>query len=166
MAMRLWGWQREKNAELLVEQAQEFQPELVSCHPDVAAQVEPHLPGGTRLVKGLEGSEDVSQLEADTVVAAISGIAGLKPTIAALKAGRHVALANKEAMVVAGPLVWELARANNTLLTPVDSEHSALFQCLVGEAKESVTSLILTASGGPFRTEPADLGKGHAAASS
>ena len=148
-----------KNAELLVGQAQEFRPKLVSCHPDVAAQVEPHLPSGTRLVGGLEGSEEVAQLEADTVVAAISGIAGLKPTSAALKAGRHVALANKEAMVVAGPLVWDLARANEALLTPVDSEHSALFQCLIGEAKESVASLILTASGGPFRNEPADLSK-------
>ena len=148
-----------KNAELLLGQAQEFKPELVSCHRDVAAQVKPHLPSGTRLIEGLEGSEEVARLEADTVVAAISGIAGLKPTTAALRAGRHVALANKEAMVVAGPLVWDLARANDSLLTPVDSEHSALFQCLVGEAKKSIASLILTASGGPFRTEPADLSK-------
>ena len=96
-------------------------------------------------------------MDADTVVAAIPGIAGLEPTVAALKAGRHVALANKEAMVVAGPLVWEVARKHNATITPVDSEHSALFQCLVGEDKANVDKLILTASGGPFRKEPDDL---------
>lgn len=156
---KVMGLAAGKNAELLLEQAREFRPKLVSCHPDIVAQVKPHLPSGIRLVTGLVGSEEVAQLEVDTVMAAISGIAGLKPTCAALQAGRHVALANKEAMVVAGPLVWELVRAHGASLTPVDSEHSALFQCLVGEEKESVASLILTASGGPFRTEPADLSR-------
>ena len=146
-----------KNADLLVRQAQEFKPQLVACDAEVAAEVKPHLPVGTRLVTGLQGSEEVARLEADTVVAAISGIAGLKPTLAALQAGHHVALANKEAMVVAGPLVWEVARAHQATMTPVDSEHSALFQCLVGEDKTAVASLVLTASGGPFRTEPDDL---------
>ncbi len=146
-----------KNADLLVRQAQEFRPRLVSCDAEVAGAVKPHLPSGTRLVTGLGGSEEVARLEADTVVAAISGVAGLRPTLAALQAGRHVALANKEAMVVAGPLVWEAARAHGATLTPVDSEHSALFQCLVGEAKEAVEALVLTASGGPFRTRPEDL---------
>ena len=148
-----------KNAALLLEQAREFKPELVSCDESVAADIKPHLPSGTRLVTGAAGNEEVATLEADTVVAAISGIAGLASTRAALGAGRHVALANKEAMVVAGPLVWGLARENGATLTPVDSEHSALFQCLVGEEKETVASLVLTASGGPFRTEPADLSK-------
>lgn len=146
-----------KNADLLVRQAREFRPRLVACDRSVAAEVKPHLPSGTRLVTGLEGSEEVARLEADTVVAAISGIAGLKPTLAALTAGRHVALANKEAMVVAGPLVWEVARAHGATLTPVDSEHSALFQCLVGEDKGAVEALVLTASGGPFRTAPENL---------
>ena len=145
------------NADLLVRQAQEFRPHVVACNPEVAGAVKPHLPSGTRLVTGLQGTEEVARLDADTVVAAISGVAGLKPTLAALRAGRHVALANKEAMVVAGPLVWEVARAHGATLTPVDSEHSALFQCLVGEAKEAVEALVLTASGGPFRTEPDDL---------
>ena len=135
----------------------EFKPKLVSCHPDVAAQVKPHLPSGTKLATGVEGAEAVATLEVDTVVAAIPGIAGLKPTVAALKAGQHVALANKEAMVVAGPLVWELARRRGATLTPIDSEHSALFQCLVGENKAYVDALILTASGGPFLREPTDL---------
>ena len=145
------------NADLLVRQAQEFRPQTVACNPEVAGAVKPHLPSGTRLVTGLQGNEEVARLDADTVVAAISGVAGLKPTLAALRAGRHVALANKEAMVVAGPLVWEVARAHGATLTPVDSEHSALFQCLVGEAKDAVEALVLTASGGPFRTEPDDL---------
>ena len=145
------------NADLLVRQAQEFRPQTVACNSEVAGAVKPHLPSGTRLVTGLQGTEEVARLDADTVVAAISGVAGLKPTLAALRAGRHVALANKEAMVVAGPLVWEVARAHGATLTPVDSEHSALFQCLVGEAKDAVEALVLTASGGPFRTEPDDL---------
>ncbi len=80
-----------------------------------------------------------------------------RPTLAALREGRHVALANKEAMVVAGPLVWREARRNGARITPVDSEHSALYQCLVGEPAEAVAELILTASGGPFRDGPSDL---------
>lgn len=145
------------NADLLVRQAQEFHPQLVACDASVATQVKPHLPSGTKLVTGLTGSEEVARLAADTVVAAISGVAGLKPTLAALHAGRQVALANKEAMVVAGPLVWEVARRNGATLIPVDSEHSALFQCLIGENKRAVEALVLTASGGPFRTGPSDL---------
>ncbi len=148
-----------KNSELLLGQIQEFRPSLVSCDPAVAATLEGQLPAGTRLLTGLEGALEIAALEVDTVLAAIPGIAGLKPTVAALRAGRHIALANKEAMVVAGPLVWELARANGATITPVDSEHSALFQCLVGETKDTVTELVLTASGGPFRLTPDDLSK-------
>ena len=146
-----------QNAKVLLEQVNEFKPKLISCHPEVAAQIRPHLPSGTELITGVEGAEAVAALEVDTVVAAIPGIAGLGPTVAALRAGQQVALANKEAMVVAGPLVWELARQHGATLTPIDSEHSALFQCLVGEKKEDVDALILTASGGPFLNKPADL---------
>ena len=146
-----------QSTDILLEQVNEFKPKLVSCHPDVAALVKPHLTSGTKLVTGEVGTEEVATLEVDTVVAAIPGIAGLKPTVAALRAGQHVALANKEAMVVAGPLVWELARRRGATITPIDSEHSALFQCLVGENKRDVDALILTASGGPFLNEPADL---------
>jgi 1-deoxy-D-xylulose-5-phosphate reductoisomerase len=142
-----------KNAKLLLEQAREFKPEFVACANAVADEVKPHLPSGTKLVDALE----VASMQTDTVVAAIPGIAGLGPTVAALKAGRHVALANKEAMVVAGPLVWEIARKHGATITPVDSEHSALFQCLVGEDKKNVDKLVLTASGGPFRKGPDDL---------
>ena len=146
-----------QSTDVLLEQVNEFKPKLVSCHPDVAAQVKSHLPSGTRLATGGAGAEAVATLEVDTIVAAIPGIAGLGPTVAALRAGQHVALANKEAMVVAGPLVWELARRRGATITPIDSEHSALFQCLVGENKRDVDALILTASGGPFLNEPADL---------
>jgi 1-deoxy-D-xylulose-5-phosphate reductoisomerase len=142
-----------KNVKLLLEQIQEFKPEYVACDATIASEVKAHLPSGVKLVDPLE----VATMQADTVVAAIPGIAGLEPTVAALGAGRHVALANKEAMVVAGPLVWEIARKHNATITPVDSEHSALFQCLVGEDKASVDKLVLTASGGPFRKGPEDL---------
>jgi 1-deoxy-D-xylulose-5-phosphate reductoisomerase len=142
-----------KNAKLLLEQIQAFRPNFVACDAAVASEVKAHLPSDTKLVDALE----VASMQASTVVAAIPGIAGLEPTVAALKTGRHVALANKEAMVVAGPLVWEIARQHGATITPVDSEHSALFQCLVGEDKTSVDKLVLTASGGPFRKGPENL---------
>ena len=143
-----------KNVEGLLEQTHTFRPQLVSCDAEVAEQVRAGLPNGTSLVTD---AAEVAVLEVDTVVSAIPGFAGLGPTLAALRAGRHVALANKEAMVVAGPLVWEVARAHGATLTPVDSELSALFQCLQGELRESIAALVLTASGGPFRLGPQDL---------
>lgn len=148
-----------KNADLLVKQVREFGPKLVSCDAGIVAEVGAQLPGDTRLLSGVDGQIAVAQAEADVVVAAIPGMAGLTATAAALKAGRRVALANKEAMVAAGPLMWETARVHGAEIIPIDSEHSALFQCLLGEDKNSVHSLILTASGGPFRQEPADLSK-------
>ncbi len=148
-----------KNSDLLLEQINEFKPRLVACDESIVTQIKPHLPAGVKLVSGPEGLDEAAQIEADVVVAAISGSAGLRSTVAALRAGQNVALANKEAMVVAGPLVWQEARKHGASITPVDSEHSALFQCLVGESKESIASLVLTASGGPFRLEPRDLSK-------
>ena len=143
-----------KNVGVLLEQAREFRPQLVSCDPAVADNVRSELPKGTRLTTD---AAEVAALDADTVISAIPGFAGLEPTLAALKAGRHVALANKEAMVVAGPLVWETARAHGARLTPVDSELSALYQCLLGEPLKEVAALVLTASGGPFRLSPENL---------
>ena len=143
-----------KNVEVLLSQAHAVKPALVSCDAEVAEQVRAGLPAGTKLVTD---AAEVAAADADTVVSAIPGFAGLGPTLAALRAGRHVALANKEAMVVAGPLVWEVVRAHGARLTPVDSELSALFQCLQGEPRESVAALVLTASGGPFRLGPRDL---------
>lgn len=143
------------NIELLAAQAQEFKPRYVSCHDDKVAALRPLLPTGTEIVSVAE----VARAESDVVVAAIAGMAGLKPTLAAIEAGRAIALANKEAMVVAGPLMWQAAEAQGVPILPVDSEHSALFQCLQGESLADVAELILTASGGPFRLEPADLSK-------
>lgn len=130
---------------------------MVSCDAEVADLVRRELPTGTRLVVGAAGATEVAEQASDVVVAAIPGIDGLAPTAAALRRGHHVALASKEAMVVAGPLIWSLAREHGGRITPVDSEHSALYQCLQGEQRESVASLVLTASGGPFRLEPLDL---------
>lgn len=145
------------NAARLLEQVREFRPALVACNEAAAAEIGPHLPAGTRLAVGAEGATEVATAPADVVVAAIPGMAGLAPTAAALRAGRHVALANKEAMVVAGPLMNELAQAHGAKITPVDSEHAALYQCLANEPTEAVAGLVLTASGGPFRLGPANL---------
>lgn len=145
------------NTALLLEQVNEFRPGLVACSAAAAAELRPHLPPGTRLVTGPEGTEEVATSDVDVVVAAIPGIAGLAPTAAALRKGTHVALANKEAMVVAGPLVRRLADEHGARITPVDSEHAALYQCLANEPPSRVAGLVLTASGGPFRLGPADL---------
>lgn len=147
------------NWELLAEQARTFQPEVV-CIADEGGYtlLKDALSGTpTRVVSGMEGlCEIASAADADVVVAAIVGAAGLRPTLAAVEAGKMVALANKETLVVAGALVERLAREYGATLIPVDSEHSAIFQCLVGEDAETVESITLTASGGPFRTRPAD----------
>jgi 1-deoxy-D-xylulose-5-phosphate reductoisomerase len=144
-------------ADALIEQAWRWRPEIVSCDEGVAERVAGDLPPGTRLVAGDEGALAVARADADSVVAAIPGFRGLAPVRAALEAGRHVALATKEAMVCAGPLVWASVRAHGARLTPVDSEHAGLYQALLGEPPEAVETVILTASGGPFRTGPADL---------
>ncbi len=155
---RVAGLAAGRNADLLVAQAAEFRPKLVSCAPTIASQVARHLPPETHLVSGPEGSCEVARLPADRVLAAIPGMAGLEPTMAAVRAGRHVALANKESMVVAGPLLWQAVAEAQADLTPVDSEHSGLHQSLNGESLDDVTAMVLTASGGPFLEGPEDLG--------
>ena len=106
-------------------------------------------------IKVLAGIEAISEIvtapEIDIVLTALVGFAGLQPTIAAIKAGKDIALANKETLVVAGELVMKLAKEHGVNILPVDSEHSAIFQCLAGEEPQSVEKIILTASGGPFR---------------
>lgn len=146
-----------RNAARLSAQAHAHAPAVVACDPSVVQQVRSAVPAGTTVVAGHDAVLDVASRPVDTVVAAIPGMAGLAPIRAALEAGRHVALATKEAMVVAGSLVTELARAKNARLTPVDSEHAGVDQLLVGERLASVRRVILTASGGPFREGPADL---------
>ena len=143
------------NAALLLEQARAFRPELVVIGDEAqAASLEKELRGtDVRVACGEEGLCEAAALEgADVVVAAVVGVAGLAPVVAAIRAGKTVALANKETLVVGGALVCGLVERHGARLVPVDSEHSAIFQCLVGEPPESVERLILTASGGPFRT--------------
>jgi 1-deoxy-D-xylulose-5-phosphate reductoisomerase len=159
---RMRGWRvaalvAGRNAAALAAQAHEFRPELVVCDGAVAARLEGELPAGTRLASGPEAALDAAAWPADTVVAAIPGIAGLAPVRAAVRAGRHVALATKEAMVVAGPLVRDEARQAEARITPIDSEHAGVAQLLLGERRDAVASVILTASGGPFREGPDDL---------
>lgn len=143
------------NANLLLEQVHTYRPAIVSVAPEIASQVAPHLPSGTKLVT--DASEVATAPDTDIVLSAIPGLAGLAPTRAALELGREVALANKESLVVAGPLMTALASERGGRIFPVDSEHSALWQCMVGENMSEVASLILTASGGPFIDGPADL---------
>lgn len=142
------SWQR------LIEQAQRHRPRWIALtDPASAAKVDGQLRGtDTELWIGRDGLvRMVQQPEVDTVVSAIVGAAGLESTWAALEAGKAVALANKETLVVGGSLITELARERNTPLLPVDSEHSAIFQCLRSGTPREVRRVILTSSGGPFR---------------
>jgi len=138
----------------LVRQAREFRPRWVIATDArrAAEQDWSALPAGTELLTGSDGIERVARhSDVDIVVAAIVGSAGLQSTWAALEAGKTVALANKETLVMAGPLVTALARRSGATLLPVDSEHSAIFQALLSGRRADVRQLILTASGGPFR---------------
>ena len=142
------------NAELLVRQALAFQvPHVVICNADKYREVRDALPPSVQVHAGIEAACDlVRAAEVDTVVAAMVGFSGLRPTLAALEAGKNVALANKETLVAAGSLVMACADARGARIYPVDSEHSAIFQCLQGAGDNPVERIHLTASGGPFRT--------------
>ncbi len=143
---------------LLAEQIREFRPDAVSVRDAESARKLQELLGEHKpeIFHGLEGASTIASLDgADMVVSAIVGAAGLVPTVNAIKAGKHIALANKETLVVAGQLVSDLVKKHNVHLLPVDSEHSAIFQSLVGHRQEDIERLILTASGGPFRKTPA-----------
>ncbi len=143
------------NVSLLAQQAQEFQPALVSCFadtPEVEAKARAMLPG---VLIGEQGLLEVAtHPDVDVVVAATSGLVGLRPTLAAIGAGKAIALANKETLVMAGHLVMNAARRANVPILPVDSEHSAIWQCLRGENARDIQRLFVTASGGPFRQTP------------
>ncbi|MEI7824422.1 MAG: 1-deoxy-D-xylulose-5-phosphate reductoisomerase [Chlorobiaceae bacterium] len=148
-----------KDVTRLAEQIREFQPAVVSVMDSDAAKKLHTLLGDnkTNILYGIEGATAVATVEeADMVVSAIVGAAGLIPTVSAIKAGKHIALANKETLVVAGELVSDLVKKHKVELLPVDSEHSAIFQSLQGHRKDDVVRIILTASGGPFRNTPAE----------
>lgn len=147
------------NIDLLVEQAKRYLPEVVAIaderHYKTLREALDGLP-----IKVFAGADSICQIAAmspiDTVVTAMVGYSGLLPTVRAIEAGKKIALANKETLVVAGELVTDLALRNRVDIIPIDSEHSAIFQCLVGENENCVEKLILTASGGAFRDTPKD----------
>lgn len=145
--------------ELLIEQACEFQPDMVAiANEKHYFQLKTVL--ADQPIKVFAGNEAIAQIaelnSVDIVLTAMVGYAGLKPTIHAVKAGKTVALANKETLVVAGEIIKELAHKHNSAILPVDSEHSAIFQCLTGEGDNPIDKIILTASGGPFRNKTMD----------
>lgn len=148
------------NADLLIEQSMRFAPNVVVIgnedHYEKVKDALVHYP-----IKVYCGDESISQVVAfdsvDMVLTAMVGFSGLKPTIEAIRAGKEIALANKETLVVAGKLIMEEAARKQVKIIPVDSEHSALFQSLVGEGRNEIEKLILTASGGPFRGRGLDF---------
>jgi 1-deoxy-D-xylulose-5-phosphate reductoisomerase len=142
------------NADLLIAQALRFNPVYaIICDKDKYLYVKEALANtSVKALAGIEAIiETVTHPNIDMVLTAMMGFAGLEPTIAAIKAGKDIALANKETLVVAGELVTGLAKKHGIKILPVDSEHSAIFQCLAGEENNKVEKIILTASGGPFR---------------
>lgn len=153
MGYRVHALTAHSNWKLLEQQVREFSPAIaVLTDPDAAEQLRLALQDiKTTVLSGMDGIlEVVSHQEQDTVINALMGVAGLLPTVRAIEAGNNVALANKETLVAGGKLVTDLVREKGVLLTPIDSEHSAIFQCLQGNTTDSVQRLIITASGGPF----------------
>ncbi len=138
--------------DLLEPQIDEFKPRLVVVKDDkLALELKKKVKGKCEVLKGIEGlCEAAAECDYDILIGAMVGFAGLAPTVEAIKRGKRIALANKETLVVAGELVTSLCRKHDTELIPVDSEHSAIYQCLVGENINEVEKIILTASGGPF----------------
>jgi len=143
------------NAELLIAQAREFRPAAVVIGDEAKYEAVKTALAGQPETEVLAGTDALTEVAArpnsDIVLTAMVGYAGLLPTVAAIRAGKDIALANKETLVVAGQLITELVREYGVRLLPVDSEHSAIFQCLVGEERNPIEKIILTASGGPFR---------------
>jgi 1-deoxy-D-xylulose-5-phosphate reductoisomerase len=143
------------NIDDLLSQVRRFQPRgVVVLDKHAAAACKRALNGTVEVLCGEEGLNEIVQRDdVDTVISALVGYAGLTPTVTAITAGKKIALANKETLVVAGEIVMALAQKHGVEILPVDSEHSAIFQCLVGEAHNEIHKIILTASGGPFRTK-------------
>ncbi len=141
------------NIELLAKQALEFKPELICVWTkENACKIKQMIPYDVTIVYGMEGLIlCATHADVDIVVTAVVGMIGIRPTISAIEAGKDIALANKETLVTAGHLIMPLAKEKNVRIYPVDSEHSAVFQCLNGENWKEIDKIILTASGGPFR---------------
>ncbi|MES2506651.1 MAG: 1-deoxy-D-xylulose-5-phosphate reductoisomerase [Verrucomicrobiota bacterium] len=156
--MEVVGLAAARSVEALVRQVQETGVKQVALtHEAAAAQARPLLPADVTLHVGPQGLVDLVQAsDADMVLVAIVGVAGLAPALAAIEAGKHLAVASKEILVMAGEAVMEAARRKGVNVLPVDSEHNAIFQCLEGHRSSDVRRLLVTASGGPFRQLPAD----------
>jgi 1-deoxy-D-xylulose-5-phosphate reductoisomerase len=154
--IRLLGLAAGNNVELLLDQTRKHKPEAISiCDPAKAKELQDALDTSTRVFCGNEGLIKLATLpDADIVLIAIVGTAGLKPALAAIRAGKDIAVASKEILVMAGEIVMSEARKYGVRVLAVDSEHSAIFQCLDGKPSNSVRKLWLTASGGPFRKTP------------
>ena len=144
-----------KNGKLIIEQAKKYQPEFVAVvDPDIANFVEDELRStNIKILKGRQGLLELSSYgSVDLMLNALVGSSGMEPTINALQSGVDVALSNKESLVMAGSIINEIKNKSGAKIFPVDSEHSAIWQCLVGESIKEVNKIILTGSGGPFRT--------------
>jgi 1-deoxy-D-xylulose-5-phosphate reductoisomerase len=140
------------NIDVLEQQIKEFRPKVAAVFDEDAARVLQKRVPDCPILSGLEGLKEVARFaEANFVISSMAGTSGLLPTVEAIKAGKDVALANKESLVSGGELVMKLVQEKGVRLLPVDSEHSALFQCLQGNCSSTIRRLILTASGGPFR---------------
>ena len=143
------------NIKMLEEQIREFHPQIVAVwSEEKAEELRVNVADtDTQIVAGMDGLLEVATMnDTEILVTAVVGMIGIRPTIEAIKAGKDIALANKETLVVAGELINQLAQQYRTPILPVDSEHSAVFQCLAGEVGNPIEKVILTASGGPFRT--------------
>lgn len=152
--IRVLGISAGKNIKKLEEQAREFSPRLVAVWEEsAAAELRIKLQDtDIRVVSGMEGLLELASMEeTEILVTAIVGMLGIRPTIEAIKAGKDIALANKETLVTAGHLIMPMAKEYGVSILPVDSEHSAIFQALNGENKKEIHKLLITASGGPFR---------------
>ena len=153
---RVVGLSAHRNVSLLVKQIEAFRPEVVAVtDPDAFREAEKRAGHLTKILPGEEGAIALAtHAEVDLVVSAMVGAAGLRPTLAAARAGKDIALANKETLVIGGELITGAVADSKIRMIPIDSEHSAIFQSLLGHSKREIRKLILTASGGPFRTWP------------
>ena len=143
-----------RNIDLLDKQAREFRPEIVGLWDEkLADELKDRLKDmDIRVVSGMDGLIEIAEYKtSDILVTAIVGMIGIRPTVAAIKAGKDIALANKETLVTAGHIIMPLAKEKGVSILPVDSEHSAIFQSLQGNTHDSIEKILLTASGGPFR---------------
>lgn len=158
--MEVIGLAASRSVEMFVQQVSTWHPRCAAlADPESAAKAREQLGAGSpEILEGEEGLCTLATLpEADLVIIAIVGTAGLRPALAAIEAGKDIAIASKEILVMAGETVMEAARRKGVRVLPIDSEHNAIFQCLEGRHPHEVSRLILTASGGPFRTRPAHM---------